>query len=131
VLGLLDELTAAFTARDWARLRRLYHPQARLATIASSGAYLNREQTIEVLQQASATPGYAAAISAAQPLDQHAALLAARLRQPDTTSTIPQTTRIWLHTTRDGLLYRTAVYPNPLQAQNAYREHGATLGIPD
>jgi hypothetical protein len=78
---LVYRLEDAFQARNWQRLRSLYHDEALLATDAAGGEYRGPDHTIALLKAAAADGLYDAGVSDVTSLGADAALVWGHLRR--------------------------------------------------
>lgn len=120
----------AHRAQDWATLRALLHPQARIGTFAGGGRPERPEQAIARLIDAHEDFIYHADVATIAELDDESVLLEGRVQYRDHLG-IADVERCWLYVTREGLLYRSAVYRSSSEARNEYAASGPTLGVPD
>lgn len=127
--GLVRRLWSAFEARDWDRLRSLYHPDARLSAVASNRTPLTREQFVEALRAAAGDELYSAAWYGCQAVGEECAIVSGSVRSRLPDGGFSVSTLYWLMTFRDGLLYRSAVCPSFAEAESTYRAAGVTLGL--
>jgi hypothetical protein len=121
---------AAHRAQDWEKLRRLFHPSARIGTFAGGGRPEKPEQALARLQGAHNDHIYEAKVEDMVELDDQAVLLDGGVRFRETNGWA-QVERSWLYVVREGLLYRSAMYRSSDQARNEYETRGPSLGIPD
>lgn len=120
---------AAHQAQDWDRLQTLFHPDARIGTFAGGGRPEEPAEALGRLRDAHEDLIYHADVTNLEVLDEDAVLMEGhvRYRTPQHGWGINQ--RSWLYVVRDGLLYRSAVYPSRHAALTEYRTLGPTLGV--
>lgn len=127
---LAESLRAALEEQDWTRLRSLYHPDARIATVLSRGRPLGADESVGAIRAAVEAGTYASDWMHMEDLDEHAVLTIGGVRtSPDEGRVVRQT--CWVSTFRDGLVYRTVAFASVPEALRAYRDLGVELGIPD
>lgn len=120
----------AHRRQHWDRLRRLFHPDARIGTFAGGGRPEHPEQAIARLRAAHEDFLYKADVSNMTELNSEAVLLEGRVQYREGRGWA-DTERTWLYIVREGLLYRSAVYRSNHQARTEYETLGPTLGVPD
>ena len=127
--ALVRRLWSAFEARDWERLRSLYHPEARLSAVATDRTPLSPEQFLESLRAVASDELYSATWYSCQAVDEACAIVngSVRNRLPDGGFSV--STLYWLMTFCDGMLYRSVVCPSFAEAESTYRAAGVTLGL--
>jgi ketosteroid isomerase-like protein len=127
---LVRELTAALERQDWDGLRRLYHPDARLVTVAGGPEPKGPDETLEIIRAAASHPLYRAQVweGSCRVLDSSACLLQGSLRHGTPEGGFGERTTVWLYTLRDGLLYRSRYFSQESDAIAAYQESGLSLG---
>ena len=109
----------------------LYHPNARIATVTGGATPLTADEVIAELARVADDSVYSVSSSQAEALDEHAAIVAGRMRRPVEGGGFEDAGHVWLITVLDGLVYRQAVYQQPGEAAAVYRRDGVTLGVPD
>ena len=78
---LLDAVSVAYTARDWATLRTLYHDESRLCTVAAHGRVVGPDELMTIFEELTRTP-YSLGPASAVAIDDHAAIVTAPLPLP-------------------------------------------------
>lgn len=127
-LEVVRACLTAHRARDWDRVRALFHPEARIGVFAGGGRPGDPEQAIRDMQRSHEEDAvYQASVANLQQLDDHAVLLHGRVRHTTTAGGFTDVERFWLYVVLDGLLYRSAVYVSAEEARAAYAAHGLTL----
>ena len=127
-LMLLDAVSVAYTARDWAMLRTLYHDEARLSTVAAHGRVVGPDELMIIFEELTRTP-YSLGPASVVAIDDHAAIVTAPLRYPLEQGGIAHDEKTWLLTFKDELVYRSMAYDSQASARAAYAEHGISLGL--
>lgn len=127
-VGAAKAVVAALHARDWDALEALFHPQALLHTQAGGDRPLSGPETLRALQRALRGGLYEPRVHEYVALDAQAVALrgTARYRRPD--GGFADSSRCWLYVFRDGLLFRSRMLSDALQAREAYARLGADLG---
>lgn len=103
-------MLAAHEAADWDRLRELFHPEARIGVFAGGGEPGDPEQAIRDMRRAHGDVIYKARVDDVEELDERSLLLRGRVRYPLPDGGFADAPRFWVYVTRDGLLYRSAVF---------------------
>ena len=124
------ECLGAHRAQNWARLRTLLHPHARIGTFAGGGRPEDPETAIARLREAHADFLYQADVANLTELDSQAVVLEGRVQYRNDRGWA-DSERTWLYVIRDELLYRSAVYRSSDLARAEYETLGPTLGVPD
>lgn len=122
-------LHAAFSSRDWQRLRSLYHDQALLQTEAAGRAFLGPDEVNGRIRAASENITYGGELGRVVALDEDAALMFERVRLPREHGGWVDRENIYLMTFKDGLLFRTRIFETTEDATACYAEHGITLDV--
>jgi hypothetical protein len=130
-IELVEQALAAHLRRDSQAVIALYHPGARLITVSSRGNALGVVETMAALSDANDTIVYGFRPGEARAIDEHAAYNTGRVVRRGADGGVTDSDRVWLYTALDGLIYRVAVYPTARAAEQAYADHGITLGIDD
>jgi len=130
-VDLVETALAAHQRRESDSVVALYHPRARLITISSRGDALSAAETMAAVSAADDTMIYGFRPGAARAIDEHAAYSSGRVVRKGSDGGITDSECVWLYTERDGLIYRVAVYTTTEAAEEAYAQHGVTLGIDD
>jgi ketosteroid isomerase-like protein len=127
VLRLLDAISEAFTTSDWARLRSLYHDDARIWSVAGGDRVLSADELIDVLSR---TEGWSYSTDGArtEALDENAVVVLGIARQRIEAEAV-FISSAWLLTFRDGLVWRSRAYRSLAEARTAYDELGVDLGL--
>lgn len=128
---LARNLVSVFERRDWALLKSLYHPDARLPTETGGRQPLRPAELISVLQNASNDVLYDFEIGSFMDLDERSALGSGSLRLRLPTGGFADSTKYWIYVFRDDLLWRSGVYTTAIKAREAFVTQGHTLGIED
>lgn len=131
-MAAIDAIRAtqiAFSQRDWVGLRAAYHPDALIVTIAGGDEQLGPDEAVAALERASRDLLYNASVDQICEIDEHAAILrgVVRSRRGDG-SGFQESSRIWLFTAIDSLVFRTAVFTDESAARDAHARHGIALG---
>lgn len=127
---LVHALGKAFKASDWDGIAKLYHPDALVKTVIGGEEPRPGLAFIQLLRDTEDAQFRMPRWTAAD-LDEHAALVSGinqRRFEPRGFSTSPVS---WVMTFRDGLLYRSAVFPTDREAKQAYARLGVDLGMPE
>ena len=119
----------AHRAEDWPKLRRLFHPQAKIGVFAGGGSPDDPEKAISAMQAAHAQALYHADVQNARELDEYAVVLTGSVRYPTSDGGFDHVQRSWLYVVVDGLLYRSQVFETSDEAIAAYGAHGRNLGV--
>jgi len=118
----------AHGARDWDRLRELFHTEARIGVFAGGGHPADPEQAIADMKRSYEEDDvYDAYVTELHPLDEQAVILHGRVRRR-TGSGFIDVERTWLYVVRDDRLYRSAVFRSEDEARRAYDARGPSLG---
>jgi hypothetical protein len=124
------ECLGAHRAQNWALLRTLLHPHARIGTFAGGGRPEDPETAIARLRKAHADFLYQAEVANLTELDSQAVVLEGRVQYRKDRGWA-DSERTWLYVVRHELLYRSAVYRSSDLARAEYETLGPTLGVPD
>ena len=127
--SVITQCLRAHRAKDWQRLRELFHPQARIGVFANGGAPGDPEDAIAAMEAARESPVYGADIESVRVLDEHAAVLKGHVQHRAEDGRIVQAERAWLYVVVDDKLFRSQVFENERAAVEAYRLHGLDLGV--
>ena len=127
-LELIEAVDTAFKARDWPTLRRLYHEEALLCTVAAHERIVGPDELMEIFGALDDTP-YSIGETRTEAIDDATVLVSAQLRYPLAAGGIADAHRAWLLTFREGLVWRTRFFRNDTEAQAAYAELGIDLGM--
>jgi len=130
-LSVVEELSRVFALRDWRAMRALYHPDALILTVTGGPEPLTADEIIDELVRVSHDLVYTVTASAPVALDEHAAIVAGRMRRRLPHEGFEEAGHIWLLTVRDDLIYRQSVHHEAEEAAAAYRAGGLTLGVGD
>ena len=123
-------MSEAFADRDWKRLARLYHPDARLEAVMAGDDFLSATELISALERAVTDPRYRPpSWSSPRDIDDHAALITGVSGRRLDHDSFTEGSRVWVMTFQDDLLYRSRVFTKADQALRFYDEHGVDLGI--
>jgi hypothetical protein len=111
-------------------IRSMYHPDARLITMAAGPEPLSADDAYTALMGALRQASYSPPPSI-EPvaIDEVAALGAATIRYPVQGGGHAVVRRVWLFTVKDGLLFRSAPLQSEAEARDLYRQKGPTLGF--
>jgi hypothetical protein len=126
-LRLLEAITEAFTTRDWASLRALYHDDARISSVAAGDRILGADELMEILAGIE-SGSYATDDAETVALGDDAVVVWGLVRQRYETET-RFTPNAWVLTFRDGLVWRSRAYSSVDEARRAYEADGAGLGL--
>lgn len=119
----------AHRAKDWDKLRRLFHPRAKIGVFAGGGLPGDPEKAIAEMTAAHSDLVYTADAVAARELDAHAVVLKGRVRYRVSGGGFADTERSWLYVVLDGQLYRSQMFRTSSQAELAYTTYGLDLGV--
>ena len=125
----MARLDAAFTARDWSAMRRLYHPDALIFTVTGGPNPFPADSVIAELERASNDAIYKVTAAPPRSLDEHAAVITGSVRWRTPSGAFEDASHTWLITVKDELVYRQAIYATPADAIAAYAELGLNLGV--
>ena len=128
-LDVVRACLEAHRAEDWPKLRRLFHPQAKIGVFANGGYPDDPEKAITKMTAAHADALYHADVQSALELDEYAVLLSGSVRYPAEDGGFNHVQRSWLYVVVDGRLYRSQVFETSEEAKAAYVEHGRDLGV--
>jgi hypothetical protein len=128
--AVIHRLARVYTARDWAELRTLYHPEAAILTVTGGPSPLGAGEIVDELQRASSDLVYFVEGSPPIAVDEHAAIVTGRMRWRRPHGAYEDASHVWLFTVRDGLIYRQGVYGHEAEAIAAYERLGVELGVP-
>lgn len=111
-------------------IRPMYHPEARLVTMAGGAAPLSPDLAYEALMDALGRASYSPP-TAIHPvaIDDAGALGAATIRYPTPGGGHAVVRRVWLFTVKDGLLFRSIPLHSEREARERYEREGVTLGF--
>jgi hypothetical protein len=126
---LAKAVYGAWQLQDWDRLRELFHPDARLQTQASGEELLPGEATLRLLIDATQQTLYRAVVFDFVKLDEQAALLKGRVRYRHPAGGFADSPRCWIYVFRDGLLYRSRIFPGERVARDVFEQTGHELGV--
>jgi SnoaL-like domain len=127
VLRLLDAISEAFKTRDWARMRSLYHDQARIWSVAGGDRVLSPDELVEMLSGAEGW-SYSTDDARTEALGENAVVVLGIARQRFEAEAV-FISSVWLLTFHDGLVWRSRAYRSLDEARAAYAEHGIDLGF--
>jgi hypothetical protein len=128
---VVEELSRVFAARDWRAMRALYHPDALILTVTGGPEPLTADEIVAELERVSHDLVYHVTASDPVPLDEHAVVVAGRMRRRLPQDGFEEAGHVWLLTVLDGLIYRQSVHLETEEAVAAYRDGGVTLGVGD
>ena len=127
---LISSMSEAFAERDWERLERLYHPEAKLQAVMAGDESLSGMELVSAFRRAVDDPGYRPpSWSSARDIDEHAALITGVAGRRLEHRGLSEGSRAWVMTFRDDLLYRSRFFATVDEALRCYQEHGIDLGI--
>ena len=118
---VVTECLNAHRAKDWQRLRELFHPEARIGVFAGGGAPGNPEEAIAAMATAHETLVYQADIESVRVLGY------VQYRAED--ERITRADKVWLYVVVDDKLFRSQVFETEAAAVGAYRRLGINLGV--
>ena len=119
----------AHRAEDWPKLRRLFHPQAKIGVFANGGSPDDPERAITAMAAAHTDALYHADVQNALELDEYAVVLTGSVRYPSEVGGFSHVQRSWLYVVLDGRLYRSQMFETSDEAKAAYVAHGRDLGV--
>ena len=119
----------AHRAEDWPKLRRLFHPRAKIGVFANGGFPDDPEKALAEMTAAHADALYHADVQNAFELDEYAVLLKGSVRYPSEDGGFNHVQRSWLYVVVDGRLYRSQMFPTSDEAKAVYAAHGRDLGV--
>ena len=126
---VVTECLNAHRAKDWQRLRELFHPEARIGVFAGGGAPGNPEEAIAAMATAHETLVYQADIESVRVLDDHAVVLKGYVQYRAEDERITRADKVWLYVVVDDKLFRSQVFETEAAAVGAYRRLGINLGV--
>jgi hypothetical protein len=128
-LEVVTELSRLLARRRYREIRGLYHPEARLMTMAAGPDPLPADEAYAALMAALRMASYRPPESVeAEAIVEVAALGAGNIRYPvDHGHAVAR--RVWVFTVKDGLLFRSAALHSREEARALYRHRGRTLGF--
>jgi hypothetical protein len=116
----------------WPELRELFHDEARLESIASSGVY-GPDETVEAMRVAALDGVYAMGPWRIETLEANVVLLHSTMRHlaklPNGKSGMTDASYVWLMVGRDGLLWRMKIFHTRDAAIEHLKRYGSSLGI--
>ena len=126
---VVTELSRLLAGGRYDEIRGMYHPDARLITMAAGPDPLPADEAYSALMAALRMASYRPPESVeVEAIDQVAALGAANIRYPvDHGHAVAR--RVWLFTVKDGLLFRSATAYSHDEARALYLHRGRTLGF--
>ena len=127
--GVVTECLNAHRAKDWQRLRELFHPEARIGVFAGGGAPRDPDDAIAAMEKAHETLVYQADIGSVRVLDDHAVVLKGYVQYRAKDERIIKTDKVWLYVVVDDKLFRSQVFETEAAALEAYRRLGIDLGV--
>jgi hypothetical protein len=123
-------MSDAFAERDWERLERLYHPEAKLQAVMAGDESLSGMELVSAFRRAVDDPGYRPpSWSSARDIDEHAALITGVAGRRLEHRGLSEGSRAWVMSFRDDLLYRSRVFATVEEALCCYEEQGVNLGV--
>ena len=129
-LGVIRALLAAHRSADWDGVRELLHPEARIGVFATGGRPADPEEALRAMREAHSVTTYTAYVQDIEQLDEDAFLLFGRVRYPHESGGFADVERVWVYVIRDGLLYRSAMFTNELQARQTHAVNpGLDMGL--
>ena len=126
---VVTECLNAHRAKDWQRLRELFHPEARIGVFAGGGAPRDPDDAIAAMETAHETLVYQADIDSVRVLDDHAVVLKGYVQYRAKDERIIKTDKVWLYVVVDDKLFRSQVFETEAAALEAYRRLGIDLGV--
>ncbi|HTI33272.1 MAG TPA: nuclear transport factor 2 family protein [Miltoncostaea sp.] len=129
-LDVVVELGRLLAAGRLDAIRAMYHPDARLVTMASGPEPLPPDRAYEALMAALRRASYSPPPSI-EPvaIDDVAALGSAHIRYPTPGGGHADVRRVWLFTVEDGLLFRSVPLQSESEARELYAREGRALGF--
>lgn len=127
-LELIADVDSAFKASAWSALRRLYHDDALLCTVAAHERVVGPDELMEIFEALEGT-AYSIGETRTVAVDDATVLVSAQIRYPLEQGGLADSHRTWLLTFRDGLVWRTRFYRTEADARSAYAQLGVDLGI--
>ncbi len=128
-LPLLDAVASAFNRRDWDRLRTLYHDDALLVTVIAHGNVVGPDELMDIFRDLEQTAYLIGREQRVVAIDDHAVIVVAPLRYEPSAGGIAHSSRAWLLTFKDELVYRSRDFHDEQEARDAYALHGIDLGV--
>ena len=108
-LSLTDAVIRAYEDHSWERLRRLYHDQALLVTVAGGDAPLGPDETIATMRQASMDFVRSVVFDEPSAIDAHAAVVSGTVGSRLKRGGFSLGRRGWAVTFKDKKVYRLHV----------------------
>ena len=127
-LELIAAVDEAFSCGDWPGLRRLYHDDALLCTVAAHERIVGPDELMEVFAGLAGTV-YSIGSTQTVAIDDAAVVVSGQLRYPLEHGGIADSPKVWLLTFEDDLVYRSRAYRSVTEAREAYERHGIGLGL--
>ena len=126
---IVTELSRLLAQSRFDEIRSIYHPDARLITMAAGPDPLGPGEAYAALMAALRTASYRPPETVeAVAIDEIAALGAASIRYPiEHGHAVAR--RVWLFTVKDGLLFRSVPTHSEAEARDRYHRYGRTLGF--
>jgi hypothetical protein len=129
-IDVVVELERRLASRSYEAIRAMYHPDARLVTMAAGSHPLPPDRAYQALMEALRRASYQPPTSIRPvAIDDIAALGAAHIRYPTEGGGHAAVRRVWLFTVKDGLLFRSITLHTEREAQDLYEREGRTLGF--
>jgi hypothetical protein len=127
-LELIDAVADAFNRADWARLRVLYHDEARLSTVAAHERIVGPDELVRIFAELENTT-YAIGETVTEAIDDDAVIVSGHMRYPLEDGGVAYAEKSWVLTFKDGLLFRSKSYASTDKARTAYQQYGVALGM--
>jgi hypothetical protein len=126
---VVQELSRLLAQNRYEAIRSVYHPEARLITMAAGPEPLGPDEAYAALRVALRKASYRPPETVeAVAIDQFAAFGAANIRYPvEHGHAVAR--RVWLFTVKDGLLFRSVPTHSEAEACDRYQRDGRTLGF--
>jgi hypothetical protein len=126
---VVTQCLQAHRAKDWTRLRDLFHPEGRIGVFAAGGAPVDVDTAIAAMQAAHDSLVYHADVESVRVLDEHGVVLNGHVQYRNENGRVVSEDRSWLYVVVDDKLFRSEVFETETDALQAYRELGITLGV--
>jgi hypothetical protein len=129
IVSLLEDFQQSRVDRQWATMRELLHPEARLESLAAVGSVLTADELVEAIRNAVAHGLYSVRKWRVEALGPRVALADGRVRYQFESGGITDEHRSWAATEHEGLIWRMRIFEERSGAVACATDHGLDLGL--
>jgi hypothetical protein len=129
ILQLVARFENALAERSWARIRALFHDQARIESVAAGNQALGPDETVAAMRSSAAGGIYTLGPWTTETVGPAVAIVYSRMRHHVGKGAITDEGLYWLLTLRGDLFWRVRIFPDRAAAITCLAEHGPDLGL--